>query len=75
MNSCMRLSVRRNVDFPHPDGPISAVTVPAAKSNVTSFSTCLAPNHACTPRDSRPDPSGAVPGVFTARVDATSASE
>src|SRR4051794_36715332 len=24
--SCMRLSVRMNVDFPHPDGPMSAVT-------------------------------------------------
>src|SRR5438046_1335720 len=26
MTSCMRLSVRRKVDFPQPDGPIRAVT-------------------------------------------------
>jgi hypothetical protein len=26
MTSCMRLSVRRNVDFPQPDGPMNAVT-------------------------------------------------
>ncbi len=26
MTSCIRLSVRRKVDFPHPDGPMSAVT-------------------------------------------------
>ncbi|GAA2831141.1 hypothetical protein GCM10020220_020040 [Nonomuraea rubra] len=25
MTSCMRLSVRRNVDLPHPDGPMKAV--------------------------------------------------
>ena len=27
MTSCMRLSVRRNVDLPQPDGPMNAVTV------------------------------------------------
>jgi hypothetical protein len=26
MTSCMRLSVRRNVDLPQPDGPMNAVT-------------------------------------------------
>ena len=28
-SSCMRLRIRRNVDLPQPDGPISAVTAPA----------------------------------------------
>ncbi len=27
MTSCMRLSVRRKVDLPQPDGPMNAVTV------------------------------------------------
>jgi hypothetical protein len=31
----MRLSVRMNVDLPQPEGPINAVTVPAAKSSET----------------------------------------
>ena len=75
MNSCILLSVRKNVDFPQPDGPISAVTVPAAKSNVTSLRACFAPNQACTPRASSPEPSGAVPGFLVWRADATSASE
>lgn len=26
MTSCIRLSVRRKVDLPHPDGPMNAVT-------------------------------------------------
>ena len=47
------LSSKRLLVFPHPDGPMRAVTVPAAKSRVTSFSACFAPNQACTPRASR----------------------
>jgi hypothetical protein len=42
----MRLRIRINVDFPHPDGPISAVTVPGKKSMETSSITCLSPNQA-----------------------------
>src|SRR5579884_2689499 len=36
MTSCMRLMQRRKVDFPQPDGPISAVTLFSSKSSVTS---------------------------------------
>ena len=46
MNSCIRLIVRINVDFPQPDGPINAVTVPAAKSSEISESTWFLLNHA-----------------------------
>ena len=36
----MRLSERRNVDLPQPDGPMSAVTVFSGKASET-FSTAL----------------------------------
>src|SRR5512146_963960 len=36
-SSCMRLRVRRNVDFPQPDGPISACTRLATKPSETFF--------------------------------------
>ena len=44
--SCMRLIPRSNVDLPHPDGPMIAVTPGPGKARLTSFSTCLAPNQA-----------------------------
>ena len=50
--------MRINVDLPQPEGPIRAVTVPAAKSSDTSASAWCLPNHACTPRASRPVPIG-----------------
>jgi hypothetical protein len=34
--SCIRLIVRMNVDFPHPDGPMSAVTFLASRTSDTS---------------------------------------
>ena len=34
--SCIRLSERRNVDFPQPEGPISAVTLRGSMETVTS---------------------------------------
>src|SRR5690606_32404705 len=37
VSSCIRLSVRRNVDLPHPDGPISACTRCGAKRSETPF--------------------------------------
>ncbi len=40
--SCIRLSVRRNVDLPHPDGPISAVIVDGSIVMLTP-STALKP--------------------------------
>ena len=73
INSCIRFKVRKNVDLPHPDGPISAVTVPDAKSKVTSFNACFDPNHAFTLRASRPVPIGMLPGAFSSREDATEA--
>src|SRR6266508_2213872 len=36
-SSCIRLSVRRKVDLPQPDGPISACTRLAAKPSETPF--------------------------------------
>jgi hypothetical protein len=62
------------VDLPQPDGPMSAVTVPAAKSRETFSSARWLPNQAWTPRASRPEPSGALPGSRT-RAAATPASE
>ena len=47
-SSCMRLRIRRNVDLPHPDGPISAVTWFAFISSETRSSTLWSPNHALT---------------------------
>ena len=43
MSSCMRLSIRRKVDLPQPDGPISAVTSPARMVRSTSSSTRWSP--------------------------------
>jgi hypothetical protein len=42
-SSWSRLMERRKVDFPHPDGPIRAVTAFGLTSSVTSKSACLAP--------------------------------
>src|SRR5215212_7098058 len=36
ITSCIRLSVRMNVDLPHPDGPMSAVTDFGSMVRVTS---------------------------------------
>ncbi len=41
--SFIRLSVRRNVDLPQPDGPMNAVTLSMAMSIDTSFTACLSP--------------------------------
>jgi hypothetical protein len=46
--SCIRFKIRKNVDFPHPDGPINAVTVCAGIVNDTRSSTLFDPNHADT---------------------------
>src|SRR5262245_51123718 len=47
-SSCMRFSVRRNVDFPQPDGPIRADTVLVAKASVTSRTPVVRPYQAVT---------------------------
>jgi hypothetical protein len=41
--SFMRLKQRRSVDFPHPDGPISAVTSSRVMSRSTSWMAWLSP--------------------------------
>ena len=43
MMSFIRFSVRRNVLFPHPDGPMKAVTRLARMPIVMSVSACLVP--------------------------------
>ncbi len=39
----MRLSERRNVDFPQPDGPISAITDRSGMVKETSNNACFLP--------------------------------
>ena len=46
MTSCIRLRMRRKVDFPQPDGPINAVTRLAAICRLQRSSTLRLPNHA-----------------------------
>src|SRR5215475_4419529 len=43
---CIRLRMRKNVDFPQPDGPISAVTLPAYMVSETCSRTMWSPNQA-----------------------------
>src|SRR5512140_3719279 len=43
MSSFMRLRARRNVDFPQPDGPMSAVTCRSGSASDTRFTAALAP--------------------------------
>src|SRR5438132_11233539 len=43
MRSFMRLSARRNVDLPQPDGPIRATTERSGMSSEMSWRACLAP--------------------------------
>jgi hypothetical protein len=38
----MRFRHRRKVDFPHPDGPMTAITVFALTTRSTSFTACVA---------------------------------
>src|SRR5437763_4821222 len=47
--SCMRLSERRNVDLPQPDGPIRAVTCLGSTVMLTSARAWNAPNQALRP--------------------------
>jgi hypothetical protein len=51
--SCIRLRVRRKVDLPHPEGPMSEVTWPAGIVSETRSSTLWSPNQAVTSRASR----------------------
>ena len=57
-SSCIRFRIRRNVDFPQPDGPISAVTFPGSMDSEIRSSTLWEPNHALTLVASKPDGGG-----------------
>ena len=50
MRSFIRLSDRRNVDLPQPDGPIRAITERSGTSSAMSQSACLAPYQNDIPR-------------------------
>src|SRR3954471_11752883 len=50
--SCMRLRARRNVDLPHPDGPMSAVTCLGSTVMLMSASAWNEPNHTFSPSTS-----------------------
>ncbi len=52
-SSCIRFRIRRNVDLPQPDGPISAVTRRAGMVSETRSRTLRSPNHADTAAASR----------------------
>src|SRR4051812_23706359 len=52
MTSCMRLRVRRKVDFPQPDGPIMAVTCLGSIVMLTSAKACVEPYQALSPSTS-----------------------
>src|SRR4051812_32251657 len=52
VTSCMRLSVRRKVDLPQPDGPIIAVTCLGSIEMVTSARACVDPYQAFSPSTS-----------------------
>src|SRR5437764_253066 len=43
IRSFMRLSARRKVDLPHPDGPISAITDRSGMNSEMSHNACFAP--------------------------------
>src|SRR3989442_6241519 len=47
-SSCMRFSVRMNVDLPHPEGPMSAVTCFGSMSRVMSSMAFVRRYHALT---------------------------
>src|SRR5262245_23970851 len=49
MRSFMRLSVRRNVDLPQPDGPISAMTEHSGMMREISNSACVDPYQKFSP--------------------------
>ncbi len=54
-NSCIRLRIRRKVDFPQPEGPMSAVTSPGGMISETRSRTLCDPNQADTERASMLD--------------------
>ena len=55
-DSCIRFKIRRNVDFPQPEGPMRAVDGALASTEVTSSRTWVPPNQAETSTASRRAP-------------------
>src|ERR1700724_890019 len=53
VSSCIRLSARKNVDFPQPEGPMSAVISPGGIVSVTPSRTFRVLNQQLTPFASR----------------------
>src|SRR5215210_3778506 len=70
-SSCIRLSVRRKVDFPQPDGPISACTRLAVKPSETPLTAVNLPYIAVSLSVSIRMRVGATPGVAAERGGAT----
>ena len=56
MSSLSRLMERRKVDFPHPDGPMSAVTSRGAMARLMSNSACVFPYQKLKPSTSMVPP-------------------
>ena len=61
-DSCIRFKMRRNVDLPHPEGPIRAVTDAGGTDSETSSRTWVSPNQAETSTASSRAASGWAPG-------------
>src|ERR1051326_2573021 len=70
-SSCIRLRIRRNVDLPQPDGPMSAVIWPGGMRSDTRSSTLRSPNQADSDRasNSANGPAGSV-GTYTGGIGA-----
>src|SRR5918993_6110531 len=64
--SCIRLRQRNSVDFPHPDGPMIAVTWFVWKSSETSRTACVEPKCALSARVCI---AGSLPGSSDARIE------
>src|SRR5205823_5147841 len=70
--SCIRFRQRSSVDFPQPDGPISAVTARGGTESLIPASACFAPYQALPPWRSKtgatvvPSAGTAVSGLGTA---------
>ena len=69
-SSCIRLRMRRNVDLPQPDGPISDVICPGGMSSDTLSSTLWSPNQAEMLRATRPARSVDAAGASVLPVEA-----
>ena len=67
ITSCIRLRMRRKVDLPHPDGPMSAVTRRASIASEQRSSTLRLPNHTLHVRRRRASRRGLLSGCSVRR--------